>query len=74
MINSLISTAVKTGAAGGLGSALIGSSAGTFGTVATVVAAPWFVPVAIVSGVVLGGLAARERSLKEIKKVNSYFD
>lgn len=76
MVRSLISTAVKTSAAGSLGTALLGSSsvAGTIGTVATVVSAPWFLPVCIVSGVLFGGLRANRKSKEEIDEVNSYFD
>lgn len=76
MVRSLISTAVKTTAASGFGSALIGSSgaAGTLGTVATVVAAPWFLPVCIVSGVLIGGYTANRKSKKEIDDINSYFE
>lgn len=76
MVNSLVTTAVRTGVASGVGSALIGSSgvAGAIGTAATVVTAPWFLPLMIVSGVLIGGLTANGKSKKEIDDVNSYFD
>lgn len=76
MIRSLVSSAVKTSAAGALGTTLLGSSgvAGTIGTVATVVSAPWFLPVFVVTGVLLGGVKANIKSKKEIDEVNSYFD
>ncbi len=76
MVKTLITSAVKTSATGALGTTLLGSSgvAGTIGTVATVVSAPWFLPVFIVSGVLLGGLRANIKSKNEIDEVNSYFD
>ena len=76
MVRSLITSAVKTTAAGGVGSALLGGSgaAGTLGTVATVVAAPWFLPACIVSGILVGGVTAYIKSINEIIDVNSNFD
>lgn len=75
MVRCLISTAAKTTAAGGLGTALVGSSSvvGTVGTVATIVSSPWFLPVFILSGVVVGGLRAYIKSIDAIEDVNSYF-
>lgn len=73
MIRSLVTTAVKTTAVGGIGSAFVGGASAA-GTIATIVAAPWFLPAAILTGVVLGGLKGKSDSEKEIDNVNRYFE